>query len=604
METTPALIIKETAQFPLDNFEIEILSYLGILTANIYYFKVKIINTENETPKFGLLRVGAIDSNLSQELELRTILQDYKLVAELLANVTLDHVIIDTNKSLNNQDIIEDNIKENSQDIEPKTNDLELEETEAIITDQETNDPELETTETIIIDQETQEDNDYLEEEYYPEEETITPKILLLTDFPDQNNTLATWLQQNNSSEDCLAKTTQICQFFNYIYQKKWLCLNLVPELIELGKPLKFFDLTNIYPLDKNLESGIIGNYTAPELLSTKELNQTMSTYTIGAFLYQSFHQQIPQQDQLIELEINPIPRIYQLLKISLSPVSEERFTLEQFLSLLVETKKIFNQPEITWKIASHSTIGLSTHRLQNEDNYGIRQQQLSNTEKLIVAVVADGMGGMAQGELASKIAVETVLKEPISEDFNTEIERNQWLINLVEKANQAVTQNVNNGGTTLSLILAVNDQLMLAHVGDSRIYLLRDDEIQQLSEDHSYVAILLASGQITLEESINHPDRNLITKSLGSKNTLSPGYVQDLTRTIGNLFLTLKNNDILLLCSDGVWDLIPNTELQEIFTNCQYLSEGVDQTITKILERGASDNATLLALQYQITKS
>ncbi|MFM6367106.1 MAG: PP2C family protein-serine/threonine phosphatase, partial [Dolichospermum sp.] len=190
----------------------------------------------------------------------------------------------------------------------------------------------------------------------------------------------------------------------------------------------------------------------------------------------------------------------------------------------LVETRQAISTPKIHWQIASASTVGLSLKRLQNEDNYGVRQQQLSNTETMILGVVADGMGGMSQGELASKIAVKTVLEKPIPNEFKTVEQRNEWLISLFEKANESVANQVRDGGTTLSVILAISKQLMIAHVGDSRIYLLRKGEIRQISEDHSYVALLVASGEITEAESLEHPDRNVLNKTIGSKRRLSDG--------------------------------------------------------------------------------
>lgn len=144
-------------------------------------------------------------------------------------------------------------------------------------------------------------------------------------------------------------------------------------------------------------------------------------------------------------------------------------------------------------------------------------------------------------------------------------------------------------------------DRLMVAHVGDSRIYLIRQGEIDQLSEDHSLVAMMVASGQITQEESLDHPDRNVLTKSLGSKRTLSDGYVQDLRRTKGELSMALEDGDILLLCSDGVWDLVSTEEIAQIFANSSFLQSALDATINQVLQKGASDNATLLALQCSI---
>ena len=222
----------------------------------------------------------------------------------------------------------------------------------------------------------------------------------------------------------------------------------------------------------------------------------------------------------------------------------------------------------------------------------------------MILGVVADGMGGMSQGEVASKLAVQTVLEEPIPGEFKSLEQRNKWLISLFTKANEKISTNVKDGGTTLSLVLSIAQQLMVAHVGDSRIYLLRQGEIYQLSEDHSLVAMLVASGQITEAESQEHPDRNVLTKSLGSKPRLSDGYVQDLTRTTQELSMTLENGDILLLCSDGIWDLVTKNEFIEMFNDNQDLQLAVDNTIERVLQRGASDNATLLALQFSMEKS
>jgi protein phosphatase len=110
----------------------------------------------------------------------------------------------------------------------------------------------------------------------------------------------------------------------------------------------------------------------------------------------------------------------------------------------------------------------------------------------------------------------------------------------------------------------------------------------------------MVNNGEITEEESRNHPDRNVLLRSLGSKNSLSPGYVQNLTVTTKNLALSLESQDILLLCSDGVWDLVRDEELQTMFSfPSSSLQDGVDTIIQKVLDAGASDNATLVALQY-----
>lgn len=562
------IVIKENICFQLQNLQIEIISYLGQLTPNIDYFQV---NIASEKP--GLLRIGAIDSALNRELELRKKLGDYKLIAELLAH-SEDNITIDIKF-----------------DIKPQ------------------NTPEIETNISAIAEIDTASEylaEEYLAEEYYPETEISTnisnQKLLILTYLPRENQTLETWLKTEHTLEESLLITGQICQLFRYIYQREWCVINILPQFIKIGTPIEFFDLTNAYPVDEILTSGLVGNYCDPELAYCKSpIQETMSSYTVAALLYQIIHKQTLPTDQ--EIEISPIPIIHQILKICLSTLPQERFTLEQLLQILVSTRQEISTPKINWEMASSSTVGLSINRLKNEDNYGIKYQKISDTETIILAAIADGMGGMSQGELASKLAIKTVLETAIFPEYPTIEQYQEWLTNLFTQANETVSNQVKEGGTTLSVIFAKSQQLIISHVGDSRIYLLRQGEIKQLSEDHSLVAMLVASGQITPSESLEHPDRNVLIKSIGTKRRLSDGYVQNLKQTTPELSMQLAHQDILLLCSDGVWDVVSKNELEEIFTidHDQNLQTSVNLTINKVLERGASDNATLLALQFLV---
>ena len=638
-DLTTSLAIGENQTFSINNFQVEVLSYLGQLSADIHYFKVNISSIDTETDassnKLALLRVGSSEGGLQRELELRKVLGNYRMVAELITHTVKDSVIINSAPVLNTeileekQDELETNtdsvnvIDDENESIETESlietseeilssNQLEPESLpevfEAILDNNQLEAESLPETSEEILSSNQLEESDDLEEVYYPEIEVTssdsTSQIIVISDFPEETKTLENCIKNEHKLEDFLSVTSQFCQFLKYVYERNWCLISIQPQLIQIGTPSQFFDLTNAYPIGEILPSGLQGNYCAPELASNKNpIHESMSSYTVGALLYHYIHKQ-PVSPQAVDIKISPIPRIYQILKICLSPVPEERFPLAQLLSILVETRQLISIPKIHWKVASNSTLGLSTKRLQNEDNYGVRQQQLSNLETTIMGVVADGMGGMSQGEVASKLAVQTVLHEPIAADLKNLENRNKWLISLVQKANNVISENVKDGGTTFSLVFAIAQQLMVAHVGDSRIYLLRQGEITQLSEDHSLVAMLVANGQITEEESLEHPDRNVLTKSLGSKRRLSDGYVQDLRRTTQGLSLKLENEDTLLLCSDGVWDLVNKNEFVEIFNENQDLQLAVDQIIKRVLQRGASDNATLLALQFCIDKS
>lgn len=571
-DSSTSLIIQEHTCCQIENLQVEILSHLGQF-ADIHYFQVIIYNADVETKptkevsgRLGLLRVGSVDGGLNRELQLRSSVGNYNMVSELLAAVTEESVFISFPQFVTATD---------SDELADKS------------------------------DQETE----YLEEEFYPEQEVsseLSPhKLLLLSYLPNTDETLENWLTQSHSLKYSLLLACQVCQFFRHLHQQQWSIVQILPQFIQLGTPVKFFDLTGAYPVGDRLFSSFLGKYCAPEIAydSSCTIDEPMSAYIVGVILYQAIHQKLPTQNYDIDLEIKRIPLIYQILKLCLSPIPEERFPLSQLLSLLVESRKSILTPQIQWNVYGRSTLGLSTTRLQNEDSYGVRQQCLSNSEPILLGVVADGMGGMADGEVASKLAVQTVLEAHIPGDISSQKQRAAWLAALVQKANTCVTDNVRDGGTTLSLVAALGRDLMIAHVGDSRIFLLRKKQICQLSEDHSMVAMLVASGQITYEQSQSHPDRNVLIRSLGSKRRLSDDYIHDLSR-FGSISISLEDGDTLILCSDGVWDLVAADELAEIFAGDRTLHSAVELTIGQVLARGAHDNATILALKCCIDNS
>jgi PPM family protein phosphatase len=453
-------------------------------------------------------------------------------------------------------------------------------------------------------------EEEFLAEEFFPETvagfDPNQPQILLVTEWPSETHSLKQWLDRSPSQIEALSLAIQLCQCCSFFARKGWIIINLTPRFIEFKDRLKICDLTHIYPLGEIPASGLIEEYYAPELASGSAIDEVMSTYMVGALFYQVLHHHLPTFDRDLNFKIQPIPRLYQLLKISLSPIPNDRFLLPQFQQLLLEARQELETPKlrwniatpkVRWNIASHSTVGLSTSRLQNEDSFAIKQQ-LSDKKNLIIGAVADGMGGMAQGEVASRIAIETVLGHPIPWELRSPEQLNTWFLDLFQKANQSIGDVVRNGGTTLSVVMALDRVLTIGHVGDSRIYLIHQGTLQQLSQDHSYVGLLVNNGEITEEQSQSHPDRNILIKSLGSTTKLSNGYVQTLQDTIKHPSLNLENLDILLLCSDGVWDLVGKPELTEIFSSAHDLQAAVDLTIQKVIDGGASDNATLLALQ------
>jgi PPM family protein phosphatase len=218
--------------------------------------------------------------------------------------------------------------------------------------------------------------------------------------------------------------------------------------------------------------------------------------------------------------------------------------------------------------------------RDHNEDSYGIGEGELVERFGELL-VICDGMGGHAAGEVASRVAVETILSDYYAIDDE---ERNGALEQAFSHANEQIYASGRGSmGTTGVAALLYHDALHIANVGDSRAYLIRDGEIRQLSRDHSFVSDQVAAGLITPDQARSSPHRNVITRALGYQSEVSV----DLFRW------PLQIGDIILLCSDGLHGLVTDEEIAEIAI-ANATDEAIDRLINLANERGGSDNITV----------
>jgi serine/threonine protein phosphatase PrpC len=223
--------------------------------------------------------------------------------------------------------------------------------------------------------------------------------------------------------------------------------------------------------------------------------------------------------------------------------------------------------------------------RKDNEDNY------LVSTERGLF-VVADGMGGHAGGEVASSI-VKRVLDEEIVPSL-VDVDYEKILLKALLKANdlilrQGQEQAYFGMGTTVTAAMFQNENLYITHIGDSRAYLFRTGHLHLLTQDHSLVNELLQKGELTPEEAENHPRRNILTRALGaSKNP-----------QIDVLNLSVQKGDLLLLCTDGLYNQVYEGELADILSGESLLKVKVKKMVNLALERGGNDNITVVLVQY-----
>lgn len=207
--------------------------------------------------------------------------------------------------------------------------------------------------------------------------------------------------------------------------------------------------------------------------------------------------------------------------------------------------------------------------------------------------VVADGMGGHAGGDVASAIAVQTIARTDRAEP-TTPQEAESALRAALVAANRAIGEAVADRpeltgmGTTASALVRVGDTVATAHIGDSRIYLLRGGELSQITNDHTFVQRLVETGRITPEEAAVHPRRSVLMRVLGDVDQ----YPEIDTSVIGTL-----PGDRWLICSDGLSSYVPEARILAAVERAPSAEQAADALVTEALEHGAPDNVTVVAV-------
>lgn len=203
--------------------------------------------------------------------------------------------------------------------------------------------------------------------------------------------------------------------------------------------------------------------------------------------------------------------------------------------------------------------------------------------------ILADGMGGHRAGNIASEMAVTDLGIAWVDTQIDTVNEVREWFANYLEIENQKIHQlgqdDAYKGmGTTLEAVAIIGNQAIYAHIGDSRIGLIRGEEYHQLTSDHSLVNELLKAGQLTPEEAASHPQKNIITQSIGQKDEVQPDFGM----------ITLEPGDYLLLNSDGLTNMISGSEICDIVTSDIPLADKTATLVRFANNAGGLDNITV----------
>lgn len=225
-----------------------------------------------------------------------------------------------------------------------------------------------------------------------------------------------------------------------------------------------------------------------------------------------------------------------------------------------------------------------------NEDSY------YNDPEHMGLYIVADGMGGHQAGEVASSLAVETLstlLRDSLKGgNFRPSYIEDVMRVAVVKTNRKiydlATSESGYSGmGTTVVVCIIKKEHLHVAHIGDSRAYLLRDDVLKQLTTDHSLVQELLSKGRITEEEAVDHPRKNILTRALGTDPAVE----------VDTMDIALKSGDIILLCTDGITNHVDPQEIKG-FASMNSPEMACREMIRLANDRGGFDNMTVLIIE------
>jgi len=248
-------------------------------------------------------------------------------------------------------------------------------------------------------------------------------------------------------------------------------------------------------------------------------------------------------------------------------------------------------------EVAGETNVGMK--RTHNEDNFSI-------IEESGLYIVADGMGGHASGEIASKMAVDAMREFfaltandpertwPYKMDRSKGYEENR-LITGIKLANLRIFESAQRDprqrgmGTTIAALFAVENGVYLAHVGDSRVYRMREEKLEQLTEDHSLLNDYIKMKRLTADEIANFPHKNVIVRALGMKDTVK----------VDTRLEQPRAGDVYLLCSDGLSGPVGDPEMLDMLVATVDLKTAASRLIQKANENGGPDNITVVLARW-----
>jgi serine/threonine protein phosphatase PrpC len=400
----------------------------------------------------------------------------------------------------------------------------------------------------------------------------------------------------------------QLCQAVGFLHRHGLLCLELPPETVLLDKDgrvrLTHFD--NLIPkeAEHNPES-VTDGYAAPEAYKPGALGEQTDVFALGALLYTLLvGKRLPVEGWVVQPD-PPVfypdkvmsPGLERVLRKSLLPEAQDRYAnLDALKTALLALSQVS-------KVRSAWLTDVGQVRDHNEDAVFVHewgQGTVTGTEFCGLYVVADGMGGAEAGEVASALTIRTIA-DAVSQawqegSLHDDTASEACLRGAGEAANAAILAYVKEHressgmGSTVVAALIRGQQLIIAWVGDSRVYLWEHGQLQQLSRDHSLVARLVEIGQVSAEEARTHEHRNVLIRSLGTKEQV----------VVDTLRCPFRRGARLLLCSDGLTTHLEDPSIADILSRHRDPSEATLELVVAANSGGGTDNISTVVVFHE----
>ncbi len=229
--------------------------------------------------------------------------------------------------------------------------------------------------------------------------------------------------------------------------------------------------------------------------------------------------------------------------------------------------------------------------RMNNEDSFFLTLEKIHFLENLFI--VADGMGGHNAGEIASQEAIKRLIefileREVVGKEYGSFMKKATEHANYQTYIKSVKNRGLKGMGTTITAITIVGNKGYCTHVGDSRMYVYRNQELKQLTTDHTFIQEMVLSGRLTEDEARAHPNRNMITRAVGIGANVE----------VDTFEVDILEKDILLICSDGLTGMITNDDICKNLATSETIEQKTQKLVQQALDNGGEDNVTVILVE------